>query len=322
MAWAGFICLMSFSVAASPGGEGNGGDFIEGLFIREGQGIIESLQTTTKGRAIANAFSLNLEDLKGTLQATRIFVQTEPLYDNTMAEVDAVCSGGAITLNRSRWDLILSQPSERSRFFVFHEMLRSAGVDDDNYRVSQYLDSPIKIPSLVPVKPLSERINTWNMSMTLDEPYTPMNSAQFKIDNSTSSIEIKVPQYQLHLWDPSPAHYRLEVPIHLAHGESIRLTQIQYWLTSISGKPHALEIVSSAGYRSQPHIEQLSYVIDKTFDGSYLTRSPIQGPLRTNEPLILEFEMKWKNDVSLMRSNPMDGASLTRIFLYFEISSQ
>jgi hypothetical protein len=61
-----------------------------------------------------------------------------PLVDNSGSLVDAIGEPGRIVLNSHRW----LDHFERQRdvyYLVFHEMLRSAGVNDDSYVISRFL---------------------------------------------------------------------------------------------------------------------------------------------------------------------------------------
>ncbi len=318
------ICLLgtvmtairSTAVARPLGGEGNGGDYVEGMFIREGNSVLNVLRTTPQGTKLVRTFHLNLQDLKDTLDANRIFVKNGPLYDNTGAEVDAVCNSGMLNLNRSRWMFIFNQPANRSRFMVFHEMLRSAGVGDDSYRISIYLDAPLDILPPQPVLPLTGRIDPSRVSIELLSQQTPLNEPRVRIDDSLGALELEIPQVFLKARDPIPARYRFQIPIHVPAGEHIRLSQVQYWLETILTRQQGFRVTTRARYTASQMLEPQTYQIDSTYDGSYLARSPLQVSITTDDIMTFELDMEWIH--TSWNIPPSNGGSMTRIFLFFE----
>jgi hypothetical protein len=311
------LVLMTPSLWA--GGEGNGGDLIEGMFIREGMSIINTLKNTSDGQNLVRIFHLNLSELKDTLDANRIFVTEGPLYDNTGAEVDAIHEFGAIKLSRPRWKYTFTLPPERSRFLVFHEMLRSAQINDDSYRISIYLDSPLDIVPPVQLAPLSERIETDWVTVKVLSNHSPLNQVKVRIHDLAGSVEIEIPQVLLGTSDTSVLRYRIEIPFHLLSGEQLRLVQTQYWLEAFVSEPVSLQIISRAGFQSLNEMHTLNYQISQTFDGSYLMRSPVRDYTAADDVLIFEVDMQWLR--RRWNFNLTDGGAITRLFLFFETSS-
>jgi hypothetical protein len=311
------ICLLTQSLWA--GGEGNGGDLIEGMFIREGMSILSTLKNTPQGHNLVNTFQLNLNELKDTLDANRIFVTEGPLYDNTGAEVDAIHAFGAITLARQRWKYVFSLPSERSRFLVFHEMLRSASVNDDSYRISIYLDAPLDVAPPVQLAPLSNRVEIDWVTVKIMSDHQPLNETKVRIHDLAGSLEFEIPQVFLRTTDSTAVKYRIEVPFKLFAGEQIRLVQAQYWLETFVSEPQSLKIVTRAGFQSLHNMSSLTYQIDQTFDGSYLIRSPVREATNLDDVLVFEIDMQWiRRHWNL---NFVDGGAITRLFLFFETTS-
>ncbi|MEQ1723692.1 MAG: DUF4360 domain-containing protein [Pseudobdellovibrio sp.] len=132
---------------------GNGGDYLRGQFILIGQQVLEHIEKSD----LANDTRLNLNDLKDTLDINKISVVNDLLIDNTGSVVDAIGIPGLILLQSDSWN----EHFEKQRnvyYLVFHEMLRSAGVNDDNYVISKLvLDFPVELQvntRLVPLLPL------------------------------------------------------------------------------------------------------------------------------------------------------------------------
>lgn len=128
---------------------GNGGDYIRANYISMGEAITEFLKETEQGQKIVEASDLNVADLAATLDIEKVTVVDEVLRDNSGSVVEAIGEPGAVTLNKEAW----FQHFENERdiyYLVLHEMLRSAGVNDDNYVISRAI-SPF---------PISRRIET------------------------------------------------------------------------------------------------------------------------------------------------------------------
>jgi hypothetical protein len=114
---------------------GNGGDFIRASFLQLGQAVVQHLKDTPDGRALVKAKGLDVGALEETLTIDVVKVSDQALQDNGDSLVDALGEPGKITLSHDAW----ADHLERERdvyFLVFHEMLRAAGVQDDDYVVS------------------------------------------------------------------------------------------------------------------------------------------------------------------------------------------
>lgn len=117
---------------------GNGGDHVRATFIRMGEAITQYLSETVQGREVVNQGNLNVEQLKMTLDIEKISVTDELLRDNSGSVVDAIGEPGLIKLNKEAW----FNHFEKQRdvyYLVFHEMLRSSAINDDNYIISKAL---------------------------------------------------------------------------------------------------------------------------------------------------------------------------------------
>ena len=139
---------------------GNGGDYLRANFISMGKSALDYLNETPEGQKLLQENNLNISELDATLDINRIQVVDTILKDNTGSVVDALGIPSLITLNSSIW----YDHFENARdvyYLVFHEMLRSNSVDDDNYRISAALkDFPLskRIETrLTPLIPLTEQ---------------------------------------------------------------------------------------------------------------------------------------------------------------------
>lgn len=134
------ILFLLFSDSAFAGHfVGNGGDYIRGTFIQVGQTVLNHLQETDLGSSLVTKNQLSIAELEMTLDIQKINVTDQDLIDNTGSLVDAIGIPGSVTLQAEPW----FEHFEKERdvyYLVFHEMLRSAGVNDDNYKISQALN--------------------------------------------------------------------------------------------------------------------------------------------------------------------------------------
>jgi hypothetical protein len=128
---------------------GNGGDYLRATYISMGKVVVDYLNNTKDGQKLIRENELNLTDLEDSLDINRIKVTEVILKDNTGSVVDALGVPSLVTLNSAAW-FDHFQNARDVYYIVFHEMLRSIGVDDDNYRVSAALKN----------FPLSLRIET------------------------------------------------------------------------------------------------------------------------------------------------------------------
>ncbi|MCC2678197.1 MAG: hypothetical protein K0R29_773 [Pseudobdellovibrio sp.] len=145
---------------------GNGGDYLRGQFIALGQQIILFLEETEDGQNLVSSRQLNVEALKSTLDINKLTVVQDLLIDNSGSVVDAIGVPDLIIINADSW----MDHFERERniyYLVFHEMLRSAAINDDNYVVSQPLmnfPAALKVRTqLVPTLPLLDEDNLSNI---------------------------------------------------------------------------------------------------------------------------------------------------------------
>lgn len=132
---ASLAVLVSGGLSISGNREGNGGDHVRSTFIKMGKAVVQYLRTADAGVALVSKFSLNVDQLDAGLDIERISVVEEALIDNGGSDVDAIGVPGKITLRKDRWYSHFENDRD-VYYLVFHELLRSAGVNDDNYVIS------------------------------------------------------------------------------------------------------------------------------------------------------------------------------------------
>ncbi|MGZ5280531.1 MAG: DUF4360 domain-containing protein, partial [Pseudobdellovibrionaceae bacterium] len=130
---------------------------IRASFIQVGEAVIEFLQTTQQGAAIVKNANLNVHDLEKTLDIEKISVADGNLRDNSGSLVEAIGEPHSIKLQKEAW-FNHFEKNHDIFYLVFHEMLRSASVNDDNYRISASLNPfpmSLRFPTkVVPLLPL------------------------------------------------------------------------------------------------------------------------------------------------------------------------
>lgn len=132
-----FIPLLSFSI--DPGDRtGNGGDFVRTSFIVEGHRILRLLSDTREGQEFCEDHGLSLEVLNLALKTSVIEVTSDRLFDQYGNEVDALGEKSKITLNKARWEKLFASELDL-RAIIFHEILRAADINDDDYVISNHL---------------------------------------------------------------------------------------------------------------------------------------------------------------------------------------
>ena len=136
---------------------GNGGDYLRGQFLAIGNQVLRYLEQTEDGQKLLTNHKLSLEALKASLDITKIAVVDDLLIDNSGSVVDAIGVPDLIILNSDSWNEHFEK--ERNIYYlVFHEMLRSAAINDDNYVISQaVINFPVSLKistKLVPAIPL------------------------------------------------------------------------------------------------------------------------------------------------------------------------
>ena len=137
------LLFLNAAMAVTGTGTSNGGDEIRANFAKKGQEIINYLKTNSMGRELVSKNNLDVQALSQTLLVEKIQVVRGPLVDNSGSRVDAIGIPGLIKLDIDRWITLLGSGNDLY-YLIFHEMLRSAGVDDDNYKVSVAINPFLK----------------------------------------------------------------------------------------------------------------------------------------------------------------------------------
>ena len=77
-----------------------------------------------------------------------------PLIDSTGSVVDAIGIPDLVQLDQQRWEVLFSS-TDNLYYLIFHEMLRSASYDDDNFKISFIINTffsdnnpPVKVGDL------------------------------------------------------------------------------------------------------------------------------------------------------------------------------
>lgn len=217
---------------------GNGGDHIRATYIRMGDAVMEYLRETQQGAQLLQTWHLSDGDLDASLDIERVAVTENLLRDNGNSVVDAIGVPGSVTLNQAAWATHFEK--ERDVYYlVFHEMLRSAGVNDDNYLISVALQpfpaSRKVATSLAPLVPL---INEDNLAGVFDLKNVAVagtgcprnvNDTRVEFDQERNILDIRPRQYR----NEVSASKRLDVktcqlaiPVQLPRSKRLVISQI------------------------------------------------------------------------------------------------
>lgn len=135
-----FTLIIVSGIGQAGHGVGTGGDYVRASFLSMGRAVIQYLDESDAGIELKQRFQLDSELLLKTLDINVVEVRSGILLDNLGSEVDALGTKDSIILSQDRWAAHLA--SDRDVYFlVFHEMLRAAGVNDDNYVISKSIQS-------------------------------------------------------------------------------------------------------------------------------------------------------------------------------------
>ena len=218
---------------------GNGGDYIRGTFMKMGSAVLDYLRQTPQGQALVQSQHLDLDQLAATLTIEEITVIETGLKDNRGSVVDATGTPGLITLNKDAW--LAHYEKERDVYYlVFHEMLRSAAVQDDNYVISASINPfPIdrKIATrLFTVVPL---VDDQNLSGTIDPAQITIGgsgctrdalgySSDFDVERNM--LELDFTDYTVAAGTPANSHLdrkscSIAIPVKGIAGRRLMITQ-------------------------------------------------------------------------------------------------
>jgi hypothetical protein len=124
---------------ADDGFIGNGGDEARSYFLEQGERVLNYLSKTAVGKSVLQRHGLDRATLEAVLVEEVVLVVEGPLYDNRGSRVDAIGVPGRIELDGGVWFRYSELKAKRHRL-VFHEMLRAAGIDDDENRISKSVE--------------------------------------------------------------------------------------------------------------------------------------------------------------------------------------
>jgi hypothetical protein len=233
-----FIGTLLSNSSASAHRVGNGGDHIRASFIQMGQAVIEYLEETQEGAQIVSQNQLDLKVLNETLDIERISVSDDTLRDNSGSIVDALGEPDSITLQKTSWFNHLERSTD-IYFLVFHEMLRSAGINDDNYIISKSLTPfPIARKVITKVTPVLPLIEEDNLSSIFDLSQLSVNGSgcplqlagtQSSFNSETNVLEILTRQYRNETLGSRVLQRRscnLAIPIKLPAKKRLSISQI------------------------------------------------------------------------------------------------
>ena len=136
------MLLFSFALfgveTPSKGSEsGGGGDLVRERIIREKEIILFTLSSKPD---FLDKYGLDIEKLTDALSnVDEIKVVSHTLKDEKGSLVDAFVSNNVLEINKSTWQNYVEKNTE-IKSLIFHEMLRVAGYDDDNYKISRHID--------------------------------------------------------------------------------------------------------------------------------------------------------------------------------------
>lgn len=137
-----FSLLFLPLVAAAQGdNKGNGGSLVQRKFIEAGEESLERARYSPKVLDLLPEPAATLTRMRGLLTIDVVKVRNLPLTDNKGSTAESLGVPGEILLDYSLWYQKIKDaiPLQKDSF---HELLRAANIDDDNYRISKHLLSP------------------------------------------------------------------------------------------------------------------------------------------------------------------------------------
>lgn len=235
---------LSLGLSAAAGNfVGNGGDHIRANYLLMGQAVLSHLTDTVEGNQIVDQSHLDLNLLKETLDISKVTVTLDDLRDNTGSIVEAIGVPGKVTLNQEAWAKHFELETD-VYYLVFHEMLRSAAVNDDNYVISKAICPfpqgrrvDTRITPTVPLIEddlLSGIFNLKSVSVGGSGCSSNLGSLRLDFDQEKNILEIRPSQFRV---DLSSGHFseqkscQLAIPVNLPKGKRLVISQLD-----LSGK--------------------------------------------------------------------------------------
>jgi hypothetical protein len=200
------LLILPFYSGVTGNREGNGGDHVRGTYIKMGRAIVGYLTQTKQGSELAAEKGLDLAKLEDTLTIDKIAVAEGELKDNGGSDVDATGVPGLVTLRKEIW--VEHFEKERDVYYlVFHEMLRSAGYNDDNYVYSQPLNPfPATLRVATRINPLLPLVDGDSVESMVDTDKITVNGTgcalntpgtYFDFDSEKNVLEISTDRYKM-----------------------------------------------------------------------------------------------------------------------------
>jgi hypothetical protein len=297
------ISLYSSIVIPAPSGhEGNGGDAVEAFFIQKGSSLLAKLSRTPRGQMFLNDLPVSLVELTATLDFQRISVYNDRLHDVTGAEVDALVEEGVIYLTRDIWlDHIKS--NHDIDMLVFHEMLRSAGVKDDNYIFSKnvalfgdLLDPKLAMSLSRYINPSEIRLNAVDGSSILSiDTFTYINNPEMKLEITGTSLyqrnSVSVHQDKT---------YVLNIPVYNTEETKVVIYRIDY---------------EYVGFMAPDTVLHTDQDIKGNFEKTYTVIDLLNLPSIYKENL----QIRVSNSLEARAGDRLSYMTLNRVIVYFNI---
>jgi hypothetical protein len=183
------MLVLPFYSGVTGNREGNGGDHVRGSYLTMGRAILGYLQKTKAGAELVIENGLDLAKIEDTLSIAKVAVVEGELKDNGGSDVDATGVPGKVTLRKEIW----MDHFEKQRdvyYLVFHEMLRSAGYNDDNYVYSRGLDPfPLTHRVTTRINPLLPLVSGDSVETMLDTDQIGVNGTGCPISENGTYVD-------------------------------------------------------------------------------------------------------------------------------------
>jgi hypothetical protein len=216
---------------------GNGGDYIRATYIKMGEAIINYLENTEKGQNLLKAKSINIATIAASLDISKIEVNEQLLRDNSGSVVEALGEPDKVILHKESW----FNHFEKSRdiyFLVFHEMLRSAGINDDNYIISSEI-SPFPVSrridsKIVPSVPLISQDNLNGVFSLKDVTLGGTGcggktQTHVEFDQEKNILDVSTQNFRAEIWDAKKNDRKscqIAIPITLPKKKRLVISQM------------------------------------------------------------------------------------------------